>query len=66
MVNGTNKEPELMESGIRCGVPLVCHNQRCSETREMVNQLRKPIEVLEAELRCLRAMTVCGKSGDKS
>lgn len=55
MVNGTNKHTEVIEECIHSDILVVCHNQCCSGTREMVKQLRNTVEVFEAELWCLRA-----------
>ncbi|KAG8280119.1 hypothetical protein J6590_089365 [Homalodisca vitripennis] len=45
--------------GVQCDLPINCGDQRCAETRDLVASLRTTIEVLEAELKCLRGKEEC-------
>ncbi|KAG8305682.1 hypothetical protein J6590_064473 [Homalodisca vitripennis] len=42
------------DCGVQCDLPINCGDQWCAETRDLVASLRTTIEVLEAELKCLR------------
>lgn len=51
----------VIDCAIQCDLPTSCKDLRCAETRELVDSLKTTIEVLEAELQCLRTQQ---KSGD--
>ncbi|KAG8286063.1 hypothetical protein J6590_068538 [Homalodisca vitripennis] len=51
--------------GVQCDLPINCGDQRCAETRDLVASLRTTIEVLEAELKCLRGKEECGCMGEQ-
>ncbi|KAG8300556.1 hypothetical protein J6590_073773 [Homalodisca vitripennis] len=50
------------DCGVQCDLPANCRDQWCTETKDLVASLRITIEVLEAEIRCLRGkkMEKCG------
>ncbi|KAG8276382.1 hypothetical protein J6590_066743 [Homalodisca vitripennis] len=48
---------------VQCELPINCGDQRCAETRDLVASLRTTIEVLEAELKCLRGKEESGCMG---
>ncbi|KAG8316853.1 hypothetical protein J6590_040108 [Homalodisca vitripennis] len=54
------------ECGIQCELPVACTDELCVEARELVSSLRTTVEVLEAELKCLKgsmASLECGVGG---
>ncbi|KAG8287021.1 hypothetical protein J6590_046996 [Homalodisca vitripennis] len=53
------------DCGVQCDLPINCGDQRCAETRDLVASLRTTIEVLEAELKCLRGREECGCMGEQ-
>ncbi|KAG8276265.1 hypothetical protein J6590_069017 [Homalodisca vitripennis] len=42
------------DCGVQCDLPTICRDQLCAESRDLVASLRVTIEVLEAELQCLK------------
>ncbi|KAG8280888.1 hypothetical protein J6590_070818 [Homalodisca vitripennis] len=42
------------DCGVQCDLPSECRDQRCAEIRDLVASLRTTIEVLEAEIQCLK------------
>ncbi|KAG8297560.1 hypothetical protein J6590_033088 [Homalodisca vitripennis] len=50
------------DCGVQCDLPANCRDQWCTETKDLVASLRITIDVLEAEIRCLRGkkMEKCG------
>ncbi|KAG8280630.1 hypothetical protein J6590_077040 [Homalodisca vitripennis] len=51
---------------VQCDLPLDCRDQRCAETRDLVDRLKTTIEVLKAELQSLRAPRCGSGEGEGS
>ncbi|KAG8263494.1 hypothetical protein J6590_032184 [Homalodisca vitripennis] len=54
VATNTMRRASAPDCGVQCDLPSDCRDQRCAEIRDLVASLRITIEVLEAEIQCLK------------